>query len=274
MELRKKIDETIAFIRKISNVKPLVGIILGSGLGNLAKNIEKDAEIPYKDIPNFAHSTAMGHKGNLILGQLGNTSVAAMEGRLHFYEGWTLEQVTFPVRIMKALGCAYLFVSNAAGGLNPKYKRGDLVIIEDHINLMGVNPLIGPNDESLGPRFPDMSRPYDPGLIELAEKTALKLGIKIHQGTYAAMTGPCFETRAEYRMLRIIGADLVGMSTVPEVIVAVHAGLKVFGMSIVSDLCFPDHLEPITGEEVIKIANEAEPKLSLIFQEMIKGLKA
>lgn len=274
MELRKKIDETVSFIRKKSKVRPLVGIVLGSGLGNLAKNIQKDAEIPYKDIPNFAHSTAMGHKGNLILGELGNTTVAAMEGRLHFYEGWTLEQVTFPVRIMKALGCTYLFVSNAAGGMNPRYRRGDLVIIEDHINLMGVNPLIGPNDESLGPRFPDMSHPYDSALIDLAERTSLKLGMKLHQGTYAAMTGPCFETRAEYRLLRVVGADLIGMSTVPEVIVAVHAGLKVFGMSIVSDVCIPDHLEPITGEEVIKIANEAEPKLSSIFQEMIKSLKS
>ena len=217
--------------------------------------------IPYPEIPHFPRSTVESHKGQLVCGQLAGHSVMAMEGRFHLYEGYSPWQVTFPIRVMKELGCRLLIVSNAAGGLNPLHEKGDLIVIEDHINLMGLNPLIGPNDERLGPRFPDMIEPYDRGLQDLALEVALEQNIVAHRGVYVAVVGPNLETRAEYRFLRGIGADVVGMSTVPEVLVAVHAGLKVLGFSIVTDMCLPDALQPVRIEEIIAVANEAEAKL-------------
>jgi purine-nucleoside phosphorylase len=268
MTLRARIDEAIKAIG--AKAKAEVGIILGTGLGALAKGIEKDAVIPYEKIPHFARSTVTGHKGDLILGTLEGRRVVAMEGRFHAYEGYSMEQITFPVRVMRALGAQQLIVSNACGGLNPKYAKGDLMLIDDHINLMGSNPLIGPNDDALGPRFPDMCRPYDPELLKVAEEVAKTEGIKVQKGVYAAMTGPCLETRAEYRMLRTIGADVIGMSTVPEVIVGVHAELKILGVSIVTDLCDPDNLHPVNIVEIIQTANEAEPRLAKLLRGVLR----
>jgi purine-nucleoside phosphorylase len=268
MTLRARIDEAIKAIG--AKAKAEVGIILGTGLGALAKGIEKDAVIPYEKIPHFARSTVTGHKGDLILGTLEGRRVVAMEGRFHAYEGYSMEQITFPVRVMRALGAQQLIVSNACGGLNPKYAKGDVMLIDDHINLMGSNPLIGPNDDALGPRFPDMCRPYDPELLKVAEEVAKTEGIKVQKGVYAAMTGPCLETRAEYRMLRTIGADVIGMSTVPEVIVGVHAELKILGVSIVTDLCDPDNLHPVNIVEIIQTANEAEPRLAKLLRGVLR----
>jgi purine-nucleoside phosphorylase len=271
-DLRTAINEAVAAIRKASKLTPDVGIILGTGLGAFAKKIKKDAEIPYEKIPNFPLSTVKGHAGNLILGKLSGKNVVAMEGRFHRYEGYTLQEVTMPVRVMKALGAKSLVVSNACGCLNPQWKKGDLLIIEDHINLMGDNPLIGPNDDSLGPRFPDMIEPYAKEYIAAAEKIALEEGIRAHKGVYAAMPGPCLETRAEYRYLRTIGADAIGMSTVPEVIVAFHAGLKTFGVGILTDVCLADALQPVNIEEIIAVANEAEPHLSKLIERLIEKM--
>jgi purine-nucleoside phosphorylase len=243
---------------------PRVGIVLGTGLGALAREIDAETAIGYPEIPFFPHSTVEGHKGQLVCGKLAGHSVIAMEGRFHLYEGYTPSQVTFPIRVMKELGCRLLIVSNAAGGLNPLYQKGDLIVIDDHINLMGSNPLIGPNDERLGPRFPDLIEPYDRALQNLALKVALEENIVAHRGVYVAVVGPNLETRAEYRYLRTIGADVVGMSTVPEVLVALHAGMRVLGFSIVTDLCLPDALTPVRIEEIIAVANEAESKLRAI----------
>jgi len=268
-ELRTKVEKAAeAILRKIKD-KPSIGIILGTGLGALSAQIQKKSSIAYSDIPNFPRTTVESHSGQMVAGEISGKKVVAMEGRFHFYEGWTLEQVTMPVRVMKALGAKTLIVSNAAGGINPQFRKGDIIIIEDHINLMGVNPLIGSNDDALGPRFPDMSRPYSKRLIEIAEKVALENGIRSRTGVYAAMTGPCLETRAEYRMLKVLGADLIGMSTVPEVIVGVHAGLEILGLSVVTDICLPDSLEPAKIEDIIAVANEAEPKLTKLVQETI-----
>lgn len=268
MSLRARIDEAVKAIG--AKAKPEVGIILGTGLGALAKGIEKDAVLPYEEIPHFARSTAAGHKGDLILGVLEGRRVVAMEGRFHAYEGYSMDQITFPVRVMRALGARVLMVSNACGGLNPAYARGDLMLIDDHINLMGSNPLLGPNDDSLGPRFPDMCRPYDPELLKLAEEVAQAEGVKVQRGVYAAMTGPCLETRAEYRYLRTIGADVIGMSTVPEVIVGVHAGFRILGVSIVTDLCTPEALKPVNIDEIIAVANEAEPRLARLLRGILR----
>ena len=250
-----------------------VGLVLGTGLGALAREIVAETVIPYEDIPHFPESTVESHAGQLVCGTLAGKKVVAMEGRFHLYEGYTVAQVTFPIRVLKELGCRVLVVSNAAGGLNPMYSKGDLMVIDDHINLMGVNPLVGPNDERLGPRFPDMSQPYDRALQDLALQIALAANIVARRGVYVALVGPNLETRAEYRYLRGIGADVVGMSTIPEVIVAVHAGLKVLGFSIVTDMCLPDALEPAKIEEILRVAGEAEIKLRTVVTRVLERLE-
>ena len=270
--LREKVQAAADAIRKVDPRKPAVGIILGTGLGALAKEIENRKEISYADIPHFPMTSVTSHAGQAVVGTIEGRTVVAMEGRFHFYEGYTLEEVTLPVRVMKELGAETLIVSNACGGMNPGYKKGDLMIIDDHINLMGINPLIGENDDELGPRFPDMCEPYSRELINLAVRIAKEENIRAHTGVYVAVTGPNLETRAEYRFLRIIGSDVVGMSTVPEVIVAVHAGLKVLGISCVTDLCFPDTLKPADIREIIKVATEAEPKLTKLVRRVIAEL--
>ena len=272
LELKKQITEALDFIRTKTNMFPEIGIILGTGLGALAKEIDSEIIIDYKDIPHFPLSTVESHEGKLIFGKLGGKNVVAMQGRFHYYEGYTMKQITFPVRVMKALGIKVLCVSNIAGGMNPNYRRGDIMIINDHINMLGDNPLIGRNDDDLGPRFPDMSEPYNKELIRLAEQIAMEERIKVHAGVYLAVPGPNLETRAEYRMFRNFGADVVGMSTVPEVIVAIHSGLKVFGMTVISDECFPDFLQPVSVDEIIKAAMEAEPKLTLIMKKLIERI--
>jgi purine-nucleoside phosphorylase len=256
-------------IRARTSMEPEIGIILGTGLGRLADSIEKEVVIDYDDIPDFPVSTVESHHGRLILGTLGGRRVVAMQGRFHYYEGYSMQQITFPVRVMHELGARTLLVSNACGGLNPLYRRGDLMIIEDHINLLGDNPLIGHNDDSLGPRFPDMSEPYSHALIERAEAAAMEAKIRIHRGTFVAVAGPNLETRAEYRFLRTIGADAVGMSTVPEVIVARHMNMQVLGISIITDECFPDNLAPVDVTEIIAAANAAEPKLTRILEDVV-----
>ena len=261
-------------IRARTSVVPSVGIILGTGLGRLADEIERDATIDYDEIPGFPLSTVESHHGRLITGHLAGRGVVAMQGRFHFYEGYSMKQITFPVRVMRELGIRTLVVSNACGGMNPLYRRGDLMIIEDHINLLGDNPLIGPNDEALGPRFPDMSEPYSHELIAIAEEVALERRIRVHKGTFVAVQGPNLETRAEYRFLRSIGADVVGMSTVPEVIVARHMNLPVFGISIVTDECFPDRLEAVDVGEIIAAANAAEPDMTAIISGLVARLDA
>jgi purine-nucleoside phosphorylase len=268
--LLDQIKEAIAAIRKETDLVPQVAIILGTGLGNLAKKVQVEAEISYASIPNFPVSTVESHAGKLILGTLSGKKVAVMEGRFHCYEGYTPQEVTFPVRVLRELGAKILVVSNAAGGLNLSFRKGEIVLIEDHINFMGINPLIGPNDDRLGPRFPDMSAPYSARLVQHTEQAARDEKIPIRRGTYVGVLGPNLETRAEYRMLRNWGADLVGMSTVPEVIVAVHMGMEVLGVSISTDLCDPEHLEPVDIKEIIRIANEAGPKLDKLIEAAIK----
>lgn len=272
MSLREKIAEAKKFIESRSKVKPKIGIIVGTGLGTLAKEIEIKAIVPYSDIPHFAVSTAPGHEGNLILGKLSGKMIMAMQGRFHLYEGYSLEEITFPIRIMKEMGVELLIESNVAGGMNPNFKAGDLMIITDHINLTGNNPLIGPNDERLGPRFPDMSEPYDKRLIELANRIAIEEKIGIHKGVYVGLTGPNFETPAEYRFLRLIGADAVGMSTVCEVIVARHSGLRVLGMSCITDECIPDRLEPVNFRKLIQVAQKVEPNLASLVKRLLREI--
>jgi purine-nucleoside phosphorylase len=252
--------------------RPRFGIILGTGLGGLTEEIQAEAVLAYKDIPHFPVPTVRSHAGRLVCGKLSGKAVMAMEGRFHAYEGFSLQQITFPVRVMKAMGCEVLIVSNACGGMNPQFAKGDLMVIEDHINLLGDNPLIGENDERLGIRFPDMCFPYDRELISLAQKIALEETIVCHKGVFVAVTGPNLETRAEYRFLRGIGADVVGMSTVPEVIVGVHAGLRNLGFSIITDMCLADALEPAKLEEIIAVANTAEKKLRAIVRRVIGEL--
>jgi purine-nucleoside phosphorylase len=263
-ELARQIDEAVSAIRTHWSGKPRVGIILGTGLGSVADRIETEARLDYAAIPHFPRSTSVSHTGQLVCGRLQGVTVAAMEGRFHAYEGYSHRQVTFPVRVMRALGAELLIVSNACGGINPHYRLGDIVVIDDHINLMLGNLLIGVNDDTLGPRFPDMSRPYDAALIDAALEIARQENFAAHKGVYAAVTGPNLETRAEYRFLRTIGADVVGMSTVPEVIVAVHGGMRVLGLSVVTDLCLPDALKPAQIEEILAVAAGAEPKLRAI----------
>jgi len=272
MELFGQIQESVREIRKNNKSTPKVGIILGTGLGALAKEIQNPEVFPYGKIPHFPLSTVESHAGELVFGRLGNTEVVAMKGRFHRYEGYSLQQVTFPVRVMKELGVKYLLVSNACGGMNRGFRPGDLMIIEDHINMMGDNPLLGKNDDRLGPRWPDMAEPYSKELIDLTEKIAWEKRIPIQKGVYVAVTGPNLETRAEYRWLSTI-ADVVGMSTVPEVIVAVHAGLKVLGISVVTDKCVADTLEPADIIQIIKHAQEAEPKLTTLMKEVAISLE-
>lgn len=251
---------------------PSVAIVLGTGLGALAKEIEAEVTLPYESIPEFPRSTVESHAGQLVCGRLAGCCVVAMEGRFHLYEGYTPAQVTFPIQVLRRLGCEILIISNAAGGLNPYFAKGDVVVIDDHINLMGVNPLIGPNDARLGPRFPDMIEPYDRALQDLAIRVARQQNLTLARGVYAGVLGPNLETRAEYRLLRIAGADLVGMSTVPEVLVAVHAGFRVLGFSIVTDLCLPDALAPVCVEEILAVAAAAEPKLRGIVTGVLEEL--
>lgn len=268
--LWKDLEAAAAAIRKQTDFKPDIAIVLGTGLGNLAKRIKTELELPYSKIPNFPVSTVESHKGQLVLGTLSGKKVAAMEGRFHAYEGYSMEEVTFPIRVLAKLGAKILIVTNAAGGLNLSYKKGDLVLIEDHINFMGAGPLIGPNDERLGPRFPDLSRPYSRRLIELTEDAAREKKLEVRRGVYLSVLGPNLETRAEYRMMRGLGADLVGMSTVPEVIVGVHMGMEILGAAISTDTCDPDHLEPVDIKEIIRVANEAGPRLDQLLEAAIK----
>jgi len=259
-------------IRKRTAFVPEVGMILGTGLGALGKSINIEAEIPYAGIPGFPASTVESHAGKLLLGTLAGRRVAALQGRFHRYEGYSLQQVTFPVRVLRALGASTLVVSGAVGGMHPLWNLGDLALLSDHINLMGDSPLIGPNDDSLGPRFPDMSAPYDAALRATAHEAALELGLTLREGVYVAVTGPALETRAEYRMLRAMGADVVGMSTVPEVIVAVHGGMRVLGITVVTDKCLPDALEPADVATIIATAESAEPRLAALLTRIMEKL--
>ncbi|HVC93334.1 MAG TPA: purine-nucleoside phosphorylase [Pirellulales bacterium] len=271
LALAAQIDEAVAVIRRQwGGSTARAGIILGTGLGSLADQIEREAVLDYSSIPFFPRSTAVSHTGQLVIGKLCGVPVAAMEGRFHAYEGYSHQQITFPVRVMKALGAELLIVSNACGGLNSQYACGDVIVIEDHINLMGGNPLVGINDDRLGPRFPDMCRPYDVALISRALEIARRADFAAYRGVYVAVTGPNLETRAEYRFLRLIGADVVGMSTVPEVLVAVHAGMRVLGLSIVTDMCLADALEPADIRRILGHAAAAEPKLRKIVMGILE----
>jgi purine-nucleoside phosphorylase len=269
----RELTEATDFIRTLYNRSPRVGIVLGSGLGNLATEIEVDEEIPYADIPHFPVSTVEGHHGKLIFGKLNGREVVVLSGRLHYYEGYSPAQVVFPIRVMKCLGVETLLLSNAAGGMNRGFRVGDLMIITDHISLFIVNPLLGANCIDLGPRFPDMSEPYDKSLIKKAKTIAAKLKISLHEGVYAGVTGPTFETRAEYKLLHLAGGDAVGMSTVQEVIAARHAGMSVFAISVITDLGIRDEENIITHEEVLQAAGEAEPKLTALFMGLIADLE-
>ncbi len=268
----RRIDEAVDHVRGRYDGDPELGIVLGTGLGALVDDIDIEEAIDYEGIPHFPVSTVESHSGRLIFGRLEGRAVMAMQGRFHFYEGYSLQEVTFPIRVMQRLGIGNLIVSNACGGMNPIYRCGDLMRIADHINLIGDNPLRGPNLDELGPRFPDMSEPYDRGWGELADRLALEAGIRLHVGVYVAVAGPNLETRAEYRFLRLIGADVVGMSTVPEVIVARHAGMRVLGLSIVTDECFPDALQPVDVAEIIRVAGEAEPRLTELIRRTVRNM--
>ncbi|HEX2958263.1 MAG TPA: purine-nucleoside phosphorylase [Chitinispirillaceae bacterium] len=266
------IQETEKFLRSKISATPEFGIILGTGLGRLADAIQKDVVIPYETIPHFPVSTVETHAGKLIFGTLAGKKVVAMQGRFHYYEGYSMQQIVFPVRVMKFLGVKTLVVSNACGGINPLFPPGTIMAITDHINLLGDNPLIGPNDNRIGSRFPDMSEPYSKRLIDLVSKIAIDNKIRIERGVYALMSGPSLETRAEYRMLKTIGADVIGMSTVPEVIAAVHAGLEVLGLSVITDSCLPDALEPADISKIIAVADKAEPILVKLIQKVFEAI--
>ncbi|HKW47530.1 MAG TPA: purine-nucleoside phosphorylase [Gemmatimonadaceae bacterium] len=268
----ERVEEAAAVVRERFTRRPEVAIILGTGLGRLGAEIDTSVAIEYADIPYFPLSTVESHAGRLLCGTLAGKTVVAMQGRFHRYEGYSLQQVTFPVRVLRALGAKTLFVSNACGGMHPLWRAGDLMLIADHINLLGDNPLAGPNDDRLGPRFPDMSDAYDASLRSAAREVALERGIELREGVYVAVSGPNLETRAEYRFLRAIGADVVGMSTVPEVIVAKHAGMRVLGVSIITDMCLPDNLEPATVEKIIAVANSAEPRLTQLVTGVLERL--
>jgi len=260
--LVRAVEDAVRAVRERTDFEPSVGIVLGTGLGGLAKEIDCVCEVEYVDIPGFPLSTVESHAGRLLFGSLGGTRVVAMQGRFHLYEGYSMQEIVFPVRVMRTLGAVVLLVSNACGGMHPLWAPGELMLISDHINLLGDNPLVGPNDDSLGPRFPDMSAPYDPELRALARSVARDLKIVLHEGVYVAVAGPNLETPAEYRYLRTIGADVVGMSTVPEVIAAVHMSMRVLGVSIITDACLPDALHPVNVEEIIATAARAEPDLT------------
>jgi len=268
----KSFKESVDFIQGKTSVQPTIGIILGTGLGGLVKEIEIIDEIPYSEIPHFPVSTVESHSGKLIFGNLGGKKVVAMQGRFHFYEGYDMQQVTYPVRVMKLLGIEKLFVSNASGGVNPDFEVGEIMILNDHINLFPAHPLIGKNIDELGPRFPDMSEPYDPDMISLAQKIAAENNIRVSVGAYAGLTGPTLETPAEYRYVRAIGADAVGMSTVPEVIVARHMEIPCFAISIITDLGVPGKIQKVSLDDVIAVASRQEPKMTLIMRELITRL--
>ena len=272
-ELRGRIDEAVAAVRKITDSIPDAAVILGTGLGPLAEQIEGSVSCAYAELPYFPVPTVATHEGKLVFGELSGKQIVAMQGRFHYYEGYSMQQITFPVRVVKALGAKTLIVSNAAGGLNPQFRAGDIMIITDHINLMGDNPLIGPNDDELGPRYPDMSEPYSRELIELAERIALEHSIRVRKGVYVAVAGPNLETAAEYRFLRYVGADAVGMSTVPEVLVAVHTGLRVFGVSGITDECLPDALKPADIAEILRVAADIEPKLTRLMCNLVGKMR-
>ncbi len=267
LSLSQKIDRAVAFVRKKSALRPQVAVVLGSGLGNLSSRMVEDARIPFEKIPHFPKSGVEGHAGELVLGKIGRKRVAVMNGRVHYYEGYTMQEVTFPIRVLRALGPKTLILTCAAGGMNPLYEKGDIVCIVDQINLTGDNPLIGPNDDKLGPRFPDMSQPYDREYIRLAEDIALDEKIRLRKGVFVGVAGPNLETAAEYRFLQTIGGDVVSMSMVAEDIVAVHGKMRVAGLAVVTDICLPDALEPASHREILKVASSAEPKLTeLIFR--------
>lgn len=268
--ITENIREAVSTIQASADIRPRLGLILGSGLGDLAEEIEQAVKIKYEDIPHFPVSTVSGHAGQLVIGLLHGASVVAMQGRFHFYEGYAMADVTFPVRVMKALGVETLLVTNACGGINANFQAGDLMLIEDHLNMTGMNPLIGPNDETLGPRFPDMSEAYHRDLLRLAEHTARRLDISLQKGVYAGISGPSFMTPAELRMLRTLGADALGMSTVPEVIVANHASMRVLGISCITDMAIAEELEPLTHEQVMATASRVKPK----FAKLVKAIVA
>jgi purine-nucleoside phosphorylase len=272
MNIIDQLNETVSIIKQYYDKKPSVGIVLGSGLGSFGNEINVECEIPYEDIPNFPVSTVEGHSGKLIFGQLSGKTVVCMAGRFHFYEGYKPADVAYPIRVMKWLGVQTLLISNAAGGTNQTYKVGDLMIIKDHISFLAPNPLIGPNINELGPRFPDMSEPYKKDLINKAKAIAATNSIELKEGVYCGVTGPTFETRAEYKLLNIMGGDAVGMSTVGEVIAAAHVGLPVFAMSVITDIGIREEENTITHDEVLQAAKDAEPKLTLIFKELIAQL--
>ncbi len=272
VELRTRIDEAAQAVLARTALRPEVGIILGTGLGDFADAIGGEAVIPYRDIPHFPVSTVESHAGELHLGTLAGRPVAIMKGRVHYYEGYAMQQVAFPVRVLKAIGCSTVIITNAVGGMNPDMPPGTIVVTTDHINLMGDSPLIGPNDDALGERFPDMSQPYSRALIALAEKVALELGMPLQRGVFVAMPGPQLETAAEYRFLRQIGADIVGMSLVPECIAAVHGKQRVLAFNVVTDACLPDHLEPASIPAILKVAGAAAPRLTKLVSEVVRRL--
>lgn len=272
MATYEKLKETTDFLRPFATQNPKIGVVLGSGLGNFASEIKTEKEIEYDDIPNFPVSTVEGHHGKLIFGSIAGKPIIAMSGRFHFYEGYRAQEVVFPIRVMKMLGVETLFISNAAGGVNPKFKVGDLMIINDHISLATQNPLLGENDDRLGPRFPDMSEPYKKELISKAKSIALQNNIEVKEGVYFGVTGPTFETRAEYKMIHVLGGDVVGMSTVQEVITAVHMGMHVFAMSVITDIGIREEDNIITHQEVLEAAQKAEPLFSTIFRELIRNI--
>ncbi len=271
--LLQQLNETTAFIKLKYNKQPLIGVVLGSGLSNFTKGMQVECEIDYSDLPHFPVSTVAGHKGKLVFGILNDKPVMVMAGRFHFYEGYTPQQVFYPIRVMKMLGIEILLLSNAAGGVNTNFKVGDMMIIKDHISLFTVNPLIGKNEDALGTRFPDMSGPYSKELISKAKSIAKNLDYEVKEGVYCGVTGPTFETRAEYKLIKAVGGDAVGMSTVQEVIAAIHAGMQVFAMSIITDLGIRDEENVITHEEVLAAASEAEPKMTAIFRELVKVIE-
>lgn len=272
-ELRRRIDEAVAHVRGQSSVAPRFGLILGTGLGSLSSEFQVESRIHYSEIPHFPISTAESHDGVLELGHVAGEPCAVMKGRVHYYEGYSMQEVTFPIRVLRALGCSRLIITSAVGGLNPTFRLGDLFVTTDHINLMGDNPLIGPNDESLGPRFPDMSEPYDQDMVQRIETLALQHQIPLRKGVFAAVAGPNLETRAEYRFLRWIGADVVGMSIIPENIVAIHGGMKVAAISVITDMGLPDALEPVDIARIVAVAEQASPKLSKLVVGLVESLR-
>lgn len=271
-EILDTIHHAVAHLREKSDFEPEFGLILGTGLGGFAGEIDAELSIPFHEIPGFVESTALSHAGNLILGTLAGRRVMAMQGRVHYYEGYSMQEITLPVRVMRAMGCHSLIMSNAVGGMNPQMSPGEIVVVTDHVNLMGDNPLIGPNEDELGPRFPDMSQPYDRDYVDTVIDCATELKLRVHKGVYVAVAGPNLETAAEYRMLRLLGADTVGMSMVPENLVAVHGGMRVLGLNVITDACLPDALEEADVEKIIQIAGQTEPHLRRLVKSFLEAV--